>query len=123
MLWIEEVDYIAKNKGMFYSFLSSLDGFECGQSLIIATTSKLGDVDKALRRGGRLDLDVVFEMPTAADRLEILSAHLKTLDCCQLEEQDIDVIAKAASGFVPSDLGQIVRNAHLLSLKEARAKD
>ena len=65
VLWIEEVDYIAKNKGMFYSFLSSLDSFECCQSLVIATTSKLSDVDKALRRGGRLDLDVVFEMPTA----------------------------------------------------------
>ena len=64
VLWIEEVDYIAKSKGMFYSFLSSLDSFECCQSLVIATTSKLADVDKALRRGGRLDLDVVFEMPT-----------------------------------------------------------
>ena len=105
VLWIEEVDYIAKSKGLFYSFLSSLDSFECGQSLIIATTSKLGDVDKALRRGGRLDLDVVFEMPTAADRLEILRAHLTTLQCNKLEEQDIDSIAKAASGFVPSDLG------------------
>ena len=31
-------------------------------------------------------------------------------------------MAKAASGFVPSDLGQIVRNAHMLALKQARAE-
>ena len=76
VLWIEEVDYIAKNKNMFYSFLAALDGFESSQSLVIATSNKLNDVDKSLRRGGRLDLDVMFEMPSAEERFAILKAHL-----------------------------------------------
>ena len=33
------------------------------------------------------------------------------------------MIAKAASGFASSDLGQIVRNALLLALKESRSSD
>jgi ATP-dependent 26S proteasome regulatory subunit len=36
--------------------------------LIIATTNKLDDLDKSLRRGGRLDIDIRFDMPNAEDR-------------------------------------------------------
>lgn len=123
VLWIEEVDYIAKNKNMFYSFLAALDGFESSQSLVIATSSKLNDVDKSLRRGGRLDLDVMFEMPTAEDRFAILKAHLQTIECNAVNDEELDIVAKASSGFVSSDLGQIVRNAHLLALKESRIQN
>ena len=118
ILWIEEVDYIAKNKSLFYGFLAALDSFESNQSLVIATTSKLNEVDKSLRRGGRLDLDVIFEMPSTEDRFEILKTHLATIDDCKINDEELDMVAKAASGFVSSDLGQIVRNAHLLALKE-----
>ena len=103
---------------MFYGFLAALDSFESNQSLVIATTSKLNEVDKSLRRGGRLDLDVVFEMPSTEDRYEILKTHLATIDDCKISDEELDMVAKAASGFVSSDLGQIVRNAHLLALKE-----
>lgn len=47
--------------------------------LIIATTNKLDDLDKSLRRGGRLDIDIRFEMPNAEDRYEILKSHLTAL--------------------------------------------
>ena len=72
VLWVEEIDYIAKTKPLFYSFLAQLDRFSGEQALVLATTSKLSDVDKSLRRGGRLDLDVRFDMPTAHDRLVIM---------------------------------------------------
>lgn len=65
VLWVEEIDYIAKTKNLFYSFLSQLDRFQGENVIVVATTSKLSDVDKSLRRGGRLDLDVRFDMPTA----------------------------------------------------------
>ena len=105
VLWIEEVDYIAKNKCLFYGFLAALDSFESNQSLVIATTSKLNEVDKSLRRGGRLDLDVVFEMPSTDDRFKILRAHLATIDECKISDEELDMVAKVASGFVSSDLG------------------
>ena len=40
--------------------------------MIIATTNRLDEVDKSLRRGGRLDIDIRFDMPGAEDRFEIL---------------------------------------------------
>jgi ATP-dependent 26S proteasome regulatory subunit len=47
--------------------------------LIIATTNKLDDLDKSLRRGGRLDIDIRFDMPDADDRYAILKSHLSML--------------------------------------------
>ena len=87
---------------------------------MLATTSKLNDVDKSLRRGGRLDIDVRFEMPSASDRFAIMKAHLDRLaDDVELAiaEDELINVANASSGFVSSDIAQIVRNAHLIALK------
>lgn len=73
MIWIEEIDYIVKSKekDLYYGFLECLDSYE-GQALVIATTSKLSEVDKAVRRGGRLDLDLRMDMPNEQDRFKIM---------------------------------------------------
>ena len=67
---------------MFYTLLSELDSINEGFNnlLIIATTNKLDDLDKSLRRGGRLDIDIRFDMPNSDDRFEILKAHLVALN-------------------------------------------
>lgn len=66
---------------MFYTLLSELDSINEGFNnlLIIATTNKLDDLDKSLRRGGRLDIDIRFDMPNSEDRFEILKSHLVAL--------------------------------------------
>lgn len=74
---VEEVDYIAKNKDVFYVFLAQLDAYESENSLVLATTNKLGDIDKALRRGGRLDIDVRMDMPSSSDRYQVFRSHLE----------------------------------------------
>ena len=87
MLVIEEIDFIASSskssnsKELFYTFLSELDSIDDSMNnlLIIATTNKLDDVDKSLRRGGRLDIDIRFDMPSAEDRYWILKNHLSSL--------------------------------------------
>lgn len=81
---IEEIDFIANpksSKELFYTLVSELDsiGEKHEQVLIIATTNKLDDLDKSLRRGGRLDIDIRFDMPNAGDRCEILKNHLSQL--------------------------------------------
>ena len=81
------------------------------------------DVDKSLRRGGRLDLDIRFEMPSASDRFAIMKVHLDNLQGVdpQISDEELLNVAKASSGFVSSDIAQIVRNAHLLALKQSRS--
>ena len=123
ILWVEDIDYIVKTKNLFYSFLAQLDRFQGETVLVVATTSKLTDVDKSLRRGGRLDLDVRFEMPSASDRFAIMKVHLENLQGVdpQISDEELLNVAKASSGFVSSDIAQIVRNAHLLALKQSRS--
>jgi AAA family ATPase len=72
--------------------------------LIIATTSKLAELDKAVRRGGRLDLDLRLDMPTDQDRLLIFKSHLEFLQLNGVSDCDLAEISKSASGFVGSDL-------------------
>lgn len=72
--------------------------------MIISTTNKLDDIDKSLRRGGRLDIDIRFDMPSAEDRYEILKSHLKMIGEVHISDNELELIARAASGFVSSDL-------------------
>ena len=101
--------------------LSELDSIDPALPiLIIATTNKLEDVDKSLRRGGRLDIDIRIDMPSSEDRYQILKYHLgKLLSSMTVEINDehLKIIARAASGFVSSDLASIVRNAQLKAIK------
>ena len=58
-------------------------------------------------------MDIKFNMPSAEDRFEILKSHLSIIADVQIEDQELEIIARAASGFVSSDLAQIVRNTHI----------
>ena len=103
---MEEIDYIAKTKNLFYSFLAQLDKFQGERVLVLATTSNLSDVDKSLRRGGRLDLDVRFEMPSAQDRFAIMKVHIANLQevDVRVSDEELTNLANASSGFVSSDI-------------------
>ena len=74
--------------------------------LVLATTSKLSDVDKSLRRGGRLDLDVRFDMPSAQDRFAIMQVHIAGLKDVEarINDEELTNVANASSGFVSSDI-------------------
>lgn len=103
--------------------MAELDSFEEDQSIVLATSNKLSEVDKALRRGGRFDIDIRFDMPSSADRFLILKEHLGALQTIDNQFcEDLDSLAKAASGFVSSDLAQIVRNAQLIAIRDQQKK-
>jgi len=57
-----------------------------------------------MRRGGRLDIDIRFDMPSAEDRYEILKSHLSVLGENDITDSELEIIGRAASGFVSSDL-------------------
>ena len=72
MLILEEIDFIANpkssSKELFYTLVSELDSLTQemhSQVLIVATTNKMDEMDKSMRRGGRLDIDIRFDMPNS----------------------------------------------------------
>ena len=87
---------------------------------IIATTSQVDKVDKSLRRGGRLDLNIGLDQPTDNDRFLIFQEHLKTIQN-DIETEDLKIIARAASGLACSDIAQIVRNSVMMAIKDAES--
>ena len=63
-----------------------------------------------------------MDMPTDKERLLILKSHLERNDLNGVLQSDLKEIAQAASGFVGSDLAQIVRNAHLAMIQAKQSK-
>jgi ATP-dependent 26S proteasome regulatory subunit len=58
-----------------YALLSELDRV-ADHVLVIATTNQLDKVDKTVRRGGRLDIDIRLDMPSDDDRYQVFLHHL-----------------------------------------------
>ena len=56
-----------------------------------------------MRRGGRLDIDIRLDMPSAEDRYLILKEHLTQVPQ-SISDEDLKMMSAAASGFVSSDL-------------------
>ena len=60
-------------------------------------------LDKSVRRGGRLDIDIRLDMPSDNDRFLIFKEHLRHLPN-NINDEDLLEIARASSGLVSSDL-------------------
>lgn len=88
--------------------------------LIIATTNQLDAIEKSIRRGGRIDLSIRLDMPTDQDRFLIFEEHLRQFPHSIPSDPDLLMIARVSSGFVSSDIAQIVRNTHLRAIKNNR---
>lgn len=114
---IEEIDFVcgSKDKELMYVVTSQMDAMGA-HVLVVATTNQLDKVDKQTRRGGRLDIDIRLDVPSATDRFQVLKHHL-AMSSHTISEFDLQMIARASSGFVCSDLAQIVRNCHLKALQ------
>ena len=73
---IEELDFFKKDSSeVFYTLLSEIDNLPAN-ALIIATTSNLDKIDQSIRRGGRIDMDIRLDTPSAHERYLILKEHL-----------------------------------------------
>ena len=58
--FIDELDKIINEKEFFDE--------EYNEILIIGTTSQIDKLDKSIRRGGRIDIDIRMDMPSDMDR-------------------------------------------------------
>ena len=84
--------------------------------VVLAATNRVGAVDGALRRPGRLDAEVEVGPPCPSARGAILAACLAPV-AHNLSCEDIAAVAGAAHGFVGADLALLVREAALAALR------
>jgi len=78
--------------------------------VVVAATSKLGNVEPALRRPGRLDMEIEVGVPNAHQRQQIIREMLCDIDH-SLSEESILNIARDTHGYVGADIEALVNLA------------
>ena len=80
--------------------------------MVVAATSKLENLEPALRRPGRLDMEVEIGVPGVKARAEILTGTLGEVENT-VSEEDLTRLARDTHGFVGADLESLVGQARL----------
>ncbi|XP_025406784.1 ATP-dependent zinc metalloprotease YME1 homolog isoform X2 [Sipha flava] len=89
--------------------LTEMDGFHQNQSIIVlGATNRREDLDRALLRPGRFDIEVDVPLPDYTGRKQILDLYLKKI---LSQDIDIDLLARGTSGFTGADIENMVNQA------------
>merc|ERR1719375_1073438 len=99
------------------TLLALMDGMENrGRVIVIGATNRPDAVDPALRRPGRFDREIVFSVPTAAERLDILKVHTAKWPCAPLPET-LKKVADRLVGYTGADMQAICNEAGLAAFR------
>ncbi|KAL7569099.1 hypothetical protein ACA910_016934 [Epithemia clementina (nom. ined.)] len=90
------------------------------QLVVAAATNRIDDIPDYLRRPGRFDQEIAIAPPTVEERTEILESLL--LSCSgqfglvaqEIEKEEVLKLSELCVGYVPADLGALVRQAMML---------
>ncbi len=128
LLFIDEIDAVGRSRfsgiggghdereQTLNALLVEMDGMETQEGIIILAATNRPDVlDPALMRPGRLDRQIVLDLPDIRGRREIIDVHVKNIKLA--EKVDLDIIAKGTSGFSGADLANLVNEAALLAAR------
>lgn len=130
IVFIDEIDAIGKKRDgqlggndereqTLNQLLTEMDGFEGNNGVIIlAATNRPESLDPALLRPGRFDRRVPVELPDLKGREEILKVHAKKILIA--DNIDFNKIARMASGASGAELANIVNEAALRAVRNAR---
>ncbi|XP_063860266.1 ATPase family gene 2 protein homolog B-like [Scylla paramamosain] len=88
---------------------------------LLAATNRPFDLDPAVRRSGRLEIEILLSAPSQTERQSILSVHCKALLPQHCPTPDLPQLASLTPGFVGADLQAVVASAatHLSDCQEA----
>jgi transitional endoplasmic reticulum ATPase len=125
IIFIDEIDSIAPKRSevtgelerrVVAQLLTLMDGLEPRQNVVvIGATNRVNAIDEALRRPGRFDREVVIGVPDQQGRREVLAIHTRGMPLA--EDVNIDELARVTYGFVGADLGALIREAAMETLR------
>jgi transitional endoplasmic reticulum ATPase len=125
IIFIDEIDSIAPKRSevtgelerrVVAQLLTLMDGLEPRQNVVvIGATNRLNAIDEALRRPGRFDREIVIGVPDQQGRREVLAIHTRGMPLA--EDVSIDELARVTYGFVGADLGALIREAAMETLR------
>lgn len=121
VIFIDEIDSVGSKRtnSMLHPYanqtvnqlLSEMDGFHQNEGVIVlGATNRRNDLDKALLRPGRFDVEVSVTIPDYSERKEIIEYYVsKVLN----KNIDVDVLARGTAGFTGADLENMINQAAL----------
>ncbi len=113
----DHVDYSTQVVNALLELLDGADGRE--GVIVVAATNYPANVDPALRRPGRLDRNVVIELPDRTAREQMLALHLG--DCVPREH--LKDIIPALGGYTGAHIEQLARDAKRIARRAGREVD
>ncbi|XP_076750045.1 ATP-dependent zinc metalloprotease YME1L [Xylocopa sonorina] len=91
--------------------LTEMDGFLQNEGVIVlGATNRRDDLDKALMRPGRFDVEIVIDIPDYLSRKEIFDLYLSRI---LTKDVDADHLAQCTVGFTGADIETMVNQAAL----------
>ena len=142
IIFIDEIDVLAKRRDSGLGLPSSLggggcdereqtlnqlltemDGFDTGDStpsatrvnvIVIAATNRPGVLDPAIMRPGRFDRHVRVNLPDARGRVAILRVHARRI---RWDRSSVDFAALPTHNFSGADLKNVINEAALLAVR------
>lgn len=128
VLFFDEFDSIAPKRGhdstgvtdrVVNQMLTQMDGAEGLEGVyVLAATSRPDLIDPALLRPGRLDKSLLCDMPSRADRADILRAVSEKIHLQPSISSRLSDIAAQTEGFSGADLQALMYNAHLEAIHD-----
>ena len=133
IVFIDEIDAVGRKRGTgqgggndereqtLNQLLVEMDGFGTEETIIVLAATNRADVlDRALKRPGRFDRQVMVDMPDVKGREEILKVHAKNKKFAA--DVDFKIIAKKTAGMAGADLANILNEGAIIAARANRAE-
>jgi SpoVK/Ycf46/Vps4 family AAA+-type ATPase len=125
VLWIDELDKVfggddssgvtKRILGIIIEWLQEQDGV-----FAIATANDVRCLPAELLRGGRFDARFYVNLPTPAERVDILKIHLSQRGCPALSSENMQLVADRTEQFSGAELQCLVSDATIATFSSGR---
>jgi cell division protease FtsH len=129
IIFIDEIDAVGRHRGAglggghdereqtLNQLLVEMDGFHSNEGVIlIAATNRPDVLDPALLRPGRLDRQIVVDLPDLQGREGILHVHTRKIPLAK--DVDLKRLARGTPGMSGADLANMANEAALLAARK-----
>lgn len=128
IIFIDEIDAVGKKRNnteerwssqTLEQLLVEMDGFDSNTNIfVMGATNRPEVLDPALTRPGRIDRNIVVNLPDAHDREEILKIHAKNKRF--MDDVSFSTISQNSSGFSGAELENLLNEAAILAVRQKR---
>ncbi|CAG2117888.1 unnamed protein product, partial [Medioppia subpectinata] len=122
VVFIDEIDSVGAKRSTsvlhpyanqtINQLLTEMDGFRQNEGVIVlGATNRRDDLDRALLRPGRFDVEVQVPVPDFKGRKEIIDLYLSKVKYSS--DVKVEMLARGTTGFTGADLENLVNQAAL----------